>query len=321
METQRVTCVITTYNRKELLMECLDAVLRQTYSVQRIVLIDNASTDGTKDSLLQHGYFDNPRISYVEMKTNTGGAGGFCEGLKRAGDDSSDWVWIMDDDTIPNNDCLENLIRAGSIILADNNDISFLASAVFGPNGESMNLPSIDMKPAPNGYASWYKYLKDGIVAINTATFVSILINKKALIRCGLPNPDFFIWGDDTEYTKRLSSFYGQAYFVGGSVAIHKRKSAKALDITSEQDADRIRLYKYLYRNDAIRKLYYSNKSRLIVLLGPIIYGLRFLKMKNGLSYFTTVLSGTVEGIHNYPRFKQYIDEQLVSGNERTKIQ
>ena len=52
----RVAAVVVTYNRKELLMECLEALLRQTRPLQAIYIIDNASTDGTPELLHREGY-------------------------------------------------------------------------------------------------------------------------------------------------------------------------------------------------------------------------------------------------------------------------
>ena len=144
----------------------------------------------------------------------------------------------MDDDTIPEPDCLENLLHA-SQILSENN-ISFLASAVYGMNQECMNVPVLDIRNKSNGYPDWYRHLGDGMVAIRNATFVSIMIRNDAISQCGLPCKDYFIWGDDSEYTLRLTTYYGKAYFVGDSVAIHKRKIAKSLDIKNETESSRI---------------------------------------------------------------------------------
>jgi len=84
----RVCAVVVTYNRKDLLVECLEALRRQTGPLDAIYIIDNASTDGTPELLRSRGYRDgavieNPLdgseiiIRYVRLPVNTGGAGGF----------------------------------------------------------------------------------------------------------------------------------------------------------------------------------------------------------------------------------------------------
>ena len=181
---EKVIAVIVTYNRIKLLKECLNAVLSQTYKVHKIVLIDNASTDGTADLFIKGGEYDKDVIDYRRMETNLGGAGGFYEGIKICRDMECDYVWIMDDDTIPYTDCLEKLMSARSKI---EGKIGYLASSIIGPDSEPMNVPAIDMRPAKNGYPHWYKYLSEGIVQISRATFVSILVSYDAIKKCGLP--------------------------------------------------------------------------------------------------------------------------------------
>ena len=110
---KRVAAIVVTYNRKALLQECLEAIFSQTYPVRKVIIVDNASTDGTRDLLDQRGFLKDQRVLYKLMERNTGGAGGFCDGLKIARDMPFDWFWIMDDDTIPAEDCLEELLKAG----------------------------------------------------------------------------------------------------------------------------------------------------------------------------------------------------------------
>ena len=139
---EKVIAVIVTYNRIKLLKECLNAVLSQTYKVHKIVLIDNASTDGTADLFIKGGEYDKDVIDYRRMETNLGGAGGFYEGIKICRDMECDYVWIMDDDTIPYTDCLEKLMSARSKI---EGKIGYLASSIIGPDSEPMNVPAIDI--------------------------------------------------------------------------------------------------------------------------------------------------------------------------------
>ena len=315
MEKVKITVVIVTYNRKDLLLECIEAVCKQSFPVHRIIIIDNASTDGTGEALRDSGYFDIPEVDYHLMDTNTGGAGGFYEGMRIARDLDTDWIWIMDDDTIPSITCLEELINGLEIIQKNDSmeNISFLASAVYGEKGEYMNVPTISSCCAENGYMTWYKYLAHGMVEIDHATFVSVLINKKAIEKCGLPCKDFFIWGDDGEYTKRISHNYGKAYMVGKSVAIHKRKNAVSLKYNFETDPSRIAMRHYLFRNLAIVDRYYDKGTlrtflHLIkeVLSYPSTWGNRLNRLRQQAK-----IKGYFEGITQYSQFKSFIDKQL----------
>lgn len=320
MIENNVCAIIVTYNRKMLLLECIQAVLNQSYPVEKIILIDNASTDGTGVELKKQGLLNEQKIDYRLMSKNLGGAGGFYEGIKLARNMEYKWIWLMDDDTIPLKNCLEKLIAANEVIENSNknnvdkqNPPAYFASAVYGPKGEFMNLPEINYKQSTNGYAYWYKYLENSMVGIKSATFVSLLINKKAILKCGLPCKEYFIWGDDSEYTLRLSKYFGDGFFVGDSIAIHKRIGAKLLLIDNEENIERIAMFHYLYRNQEINRRYYDGQKRRIyhyILI--VIKNLKYIKQKNGVQKYKAILRGYFESVVQYKKFKDYIDQQLL---------
>ena len=99
------------------------------------------------------------------------------------------------------------------------------------------------------------------MIKIKSATFVSLLINTDAVKSVGLPLDWYFIWGDDTEYTLRLTRYYGPAYFTAQSRVLHKRFNVKNLSIRNEQNKNRIKMYFYFYRNMLINKEAYESKD------------------------------------------------------------
>ena len=133
MKKETVCAVVVTYNRKELLIECLDGLLRQTRPIDAIYIIDNASTDNTPEFLKEKGFIQELppknltkswekefeiknltdgqpiKLRYIRMHENTGGAGGFHEGVKRAYEKGYDWLWLMDDDAEPYENALQLL--------------------------------------------------------------------------------------------------------------------------------------------------------------------------------------------------------------------
>lgn len=277
----KVCAVVVTYNRKDILLQCLTAILQQTIKIEKLVIVDNNSTDGTEKLLEEQGYFDNKVICYQKLMENTGGAGGFHEGMKIARSMNPDWVWIMDDDVIPERNCLEELLKADAIT---REEVSFYASAIRNADGMAMNVPKLNRKQFTK-YIDWYQYLDNGIVQITKATFVSLLINGKAIQKCGLPWAPFFIWGDDSEYTQRIIRDYGPAYMVGTSKAIHMRGSGEELSIVRETNVNRIPMYFYLYRNNLIGFWEYENA----------LY--RFLCMgKLGLDFFLVLFKAQYKG-------------------------
>lgn len=255
--TKKVIALVVTYNRKNLLIECVQAILNQTRPVSKLLVVDNASTDGTDNLFLEEDglFHGEERITYLRLNNNLGGAGGFKKGLAESVDIGCDWIWLMDDDCIPETTALERLLDATGVPVGD---ISFLASNVKSVDGNPMNVPIISTNNSLSGYCDWNRYLSFGMVEIKTATFVSLLISSKAVIKIGLPIGSFFIWGDDTEYTQRLTRYYGHAYLVGNSIVVHKRGNAKPVDINCELEESRIRMHRYHVRNNLVIKKYYE---------------------------------------------------------------
>jgi rhamnopyranosyl-N-acetylglucosaminyl-diphospho-decaprenol beta-1,3/1,4-galactofuranosyltransferase len=200
--------VVVTFNRKELLSECLDALLRQSRQLDAIFIVNNASSDGTKFHLQERGYFDNPVIRYIELAHNMGGAGGFHAGMDAAHKAGFDWVWVMDDDTEPYLDALEKMEtwkRYPKVIAIANLKVDRLGKET----ADGLRLLS-------KGNANATPY-----TLIQFSSFVGLLIRSSATESIGLPNPDFFIHNDDTEYCLRLRSI-GDIALARDSLVAHK---------------------------------------------------------------------------------------------------
>ena len=104
----RIVCVVVTFNRRPLLMESLAAIRAQTRRPDAIIVVDNASSDGTSDALRSE-FAD---VEAVVLTRNTGGAGGFAVGMAMALADGADLVWLLDDDAVAEPGALEALLRA-----------------------------------------------------------------------------------------------------------------------------------------------------------------------------------------------------------------
>lgn len=203
---QRVCAVVVTYNRKEMMTRCVDAVLAQSRRVERILIVDNASTDGT-GQLLSERYRNNARVEHVQLTENGGGAAGFHEGFERALAYQPDWIWAMDDDGLPDGRCLENLLAApapagqfrGPLVLSREEMEDSANGELAFPGGVERPQGNIPLRTRGDVAA----HAKDGVLTGYASVFNGVLIHRRAVERIGLPNKNFFIWGDEFDYIYR----------------------------------------------------------------------------------------------------------------------
>jgi GT2 family glycosyltransferase len=190
-----VVAVVVTYQRLELLRDALAAVLGQVRPPDAVLVVDNASTDGTAEAVRA----EFPEVDLHVLRHNTGGAGGFAAGLRRALESGADLVWLMDDDTVPREDALLRLLEARAGAAAP----ALVASRVVWTDGRDhpMNTP----RPWPLARRRQREAAAaQGCVAVRSASFVSVLLDADAVRAVGLPVADYFLWNDDFEYTARL---------------------------------------------------------------------------------------------------------------------
>jgi GT2 family glycosyltransferase len=222
---KKICTIVVTYNRYELLKECLGALLNQHYFTD-ILIVDNASTDGTNKKIIEDGYLEYKNIIYERLDENRGGAGGFHFGVKYALENKYDYVWLMDDDAEP-------ALNALKLLVENLNDEKYSAYApktligtkedntlsVFGHRGvfDYINcLPSFQ-KPID------LKEYEKKTTEIEMASFVGIFIPISSIKKIGLPEKRFFIHHDDSEYSLRLVTL-GKILMINDSEIYHKEK-------------------------------------------------------------------------------------------------
>jgi rhamnopyranosyl-N-acetylglucosaminyl-diphospho-decaprenol beta-1,3/1,4-galactofuranosyltransferase len=196
-DSPRVAAVVVTWNRRDLLLEALAAVCTQSRQPDTVIVIDNASTDGTSAAVRSSF----PGVQLARLGINYGGAGGFAYGMALALADGADLIWIMDDDTVPAPGALLALLAARDGY--PGRPPALVASRVQWTDGRAhpMNTP----RPKPFATAAERRAAAAaGCIPIRSASFVSILVEAAECRERGLPQADFFLWNDDFEFTIRL---------------------------------------------------------------------------------------------------------------------
>lgn len=239
MDHSEIAAIVVTYNRLDLLRECLTALRAQTFNAFDILVFDNASTDGTAAFLAE--LEKNGTIRYYNTGKNIGGAGGFNYGIKKAFECGYDYFWLMDDDTIPRPNALEELLHASQTLQGK---YGFLCSYAQWIDGSICNMNG------PTGIPELpvvYDENRNEIIPIKRGTFVSFYVSREIVRKIGLPIKEFFLWADDTNYCSRICKLL-PGYWVTASRVVHKIKNNSEPNLVDDS-AERLDRYVLYYRN------------------------------------------------------------------------
>ena len=213
--------VLVTYNRLDKLKIALECYEKQTYLPQNMIVVNNASTDGTKE-YLESWLKEKSKIkkSVINLDNNTGGSGGFYTGLKESLKLKLDYVWVSDDDAFPKEDCF----KVANNFLVKNKDKNI--SAVCGKVINRGNIDLVHRRTLKKMmfipiqlFNSKKDYNKESF-KLNLFTYVGTFINVKKMKKVGVTIKDYFIYCDDTEHSYRLSK-EGDIYCLPNMEIIH----------------------------------------------------------------------------------------------------
>ncbi len=275
----KVVATILTFNRLEFLKEIVEAIKGQTRKLDEIIIINNSSTDGTKEWLsLQDGLI-------VIEQANLGSSGGQWRAFREAYGRGADWIWTMDDDVVPAKDCLEKML---------DNDIPYIIRTPlrYMHNGKPFFNDVLTMNLS-NPFSSLWNdvYSKENIKEEKTEavgiTFEGPLFHRSLIEKIGLPEKDFFIYGDDTE-------FFIRAWKAGFKIYVYRDATMKRkLPYVSIPPEFNWKTY-YMIRNIiAIDRL---NGDTAVRYVRPFAYLLRWLSRVHKPADIKTVFKAFFDG-------------------------
>lgn len=278
----KIAAVVVTYNRLNLLKECIESLRMQTRELDSIIVVNNGSTDGTAIWLDQQANLQ------VIHQNNVGGAGGFARGMKEAFDGGFEWIWVMDDDGYPSQNCL-------SLLTEYTNEFKVIAPLVV--NVENVNETAF---LAPTRIVDVQKIQENGKTIKNWASFFNgILFNKDIILKIGFPDSKYFIWGDERDYFYNILKEKIDIITITNSIFYHPKdrlyetQFMKLFVFTGDNNW---KSYCF-YRNNAFLVKKYFNSYGIRSIVTQIIYNTIFKKPIKGFNSNITLLRGTIDGI------------------------
>lgn len=256
--------VIVTYNRKQLLTQNLIMLEKQSTQLDKIIIIDNHSTDNTKEMVFETFPSLKQLIDYRYMDENTGGAGGFYYGVKFAYEAGADFVYLMDDDGKPYDNYTFERIKTACEEIYPKNKLIFLNSLVT-TNGKDLsfgfwsNIPLDKQLDEVKARAEGY-ILKDRVNPFN-----GTLISKELVEKIGYPRKEFFLSRDETDYMVRSIKAGTFVATITNSVYCHPKsklviKKLGKLSVQTYADLDReyyyLRNMSFTYKDDNSKRIW-----------------------------------------------------------------
>jgi len=193
-----IASVTVLYNGADVLPRQLHALKRQTRKLDEMIVVDNASSDDSVRLLKA----DFPEVTILNQPKNTGVGGGFSVGLDYAATRKShDWIWLLDQDSLPADDSLERLLEAFDDLGDQADSVAILASMCTNAKAKlgypplvwrhGLRNPPVNTRHQPIAFA-------DSVISSGT------LLRREAVEKVGLPRSDFFMDFVDHEYCLRL---------------------------------------------------------------------------------------------------------------------
>lgn len=203
---EKLAIVIVTFKRQQLLEKLLDSLLCLEDAPWRVIVVDNEDSAQTKvivettRKLVEEGLTGTmwpdgaDTLVYVPMAENTGGAGGFAEGVRQAYQLGAQWFWLMDDDVTVLPDAIAKLGKwAGEYDVVQGSRLDYDGGPFYWQYQfiEPMGMYN---PLAPSGFD------ESGCKRTNTMCFEGGLFGRTIVEKLGPPDARFFIYWDDCVY-------------------------------------------------------------------------------------------------------------------------
>ena len=294
--SESIAVVIVTHNRADLLERMLEGLAAQTHRPDAVIVIDNVSSDHTREVL--DARTDLP-LHVTTTASNLGGAGGFHIGMRAAYDAGWDRIWLMDDDVVPDPGCLAALMATDEACLMAVRD-DFRGNLVEKSAVRFDLANPLAIRPKRASVDSTYATRADlpALVEIENVAFEGFMVRRDVVTKVGFPDPDFFIFYDDTDFAIRARKAGFHIW------AVRDARLVRQLDFNQQHDMAGWKGF-YMFRNLFVVHFRYGENALVrlkpflialaVVLLSPVRGGrgeagnvIRAIRSARGMRHLTS---------------------------------
>lgn len=195
----KVSVIIPSWNRKEELKKCLDKIKEQTFKDYEVIVVDNNSSDGTREMIKDNF----PKFKIIALNENVGAARARNIGIKKA---KGELLWFLDSDAYAvKKTCLKDMVE----IMKDNSIGELGGEIIDG----KIRLP----RPSRNqdGFFEFVeKCNMEEVESINTS---NAILRKELIEKIGGFDPGYFYGFEDIEISYKIKKM-GYRIIVDGRV-------------------------------------------------------------------------------------------------------
>jgi GT2 family glycosyltransferase len=274
MVIENLAVGIVTFNRLKLLKKVIEGLRSQSIRPNEIFVVNNSSTDGTSE------WLESQNDLTVINQTNTGSSGGQYKSILEIYLAGYEWIWIMDDDVCPSENCLEKLFE-------ERNEKTIVAPLRIGANGGIYFNDTLKFNLKNPFKGIWDTILSKNdlnkpIIEADGITFEGPLFHRSLISNIGLPDRDFFIYADDTEFMIRANREGYKSYIIRDAILNR---------MLNPPEDEYIFTWKHYYvlRNIMIVDILYGNF--IVKILRPTLYTIVWLFRSKSFANVKTVLS------------------------------
>ena len=207
-----ISVIIVNYNGKKFLSDCLSSIFRQTYTPLEVILVDNASNDGSVEYIHQNF----PGVKMFIQSANLGFAGGTNTGIEKA---TGKYVLTLNNDTILTPDFIDELTKP----MISNPTVGMCASKMIFPDGR-INSTAICISRSgaawDRGMGELDRGQYDRREEVFGACAGAALYRRSMLDEIGLFDADFFLYMEDVDLAFRAQAFRMEVYVCTNSTSV-----------------------------------------------------------------------------------------------------